>query len=323
MKDFIKLTKETWRFYLTAFGIALVFVVSNDVYLISQYKKDAAEGNVLISMANIFYDKADGYDLVSFWVALVGIVLFLFIRHFSFVDKRTMEFQMLWPMKKRMLVIHDYVCSLAVFAGVWLVTMVSFSVTQGIYNQVLIRKNTVLREEAEQAGRQLWEYGSIYLLYLVLIFSLLYLGIIICRNGIAGMVVMGLCWVAAVFFSAICENEGLCYMMYPTEVFDYVQESTKAACRDMLIILVGTLILTDVLIVLAAQRRELSRGKWFYFSWIDYCCIALSGVWLTFILICDFRIALPISLLAGISVSGGLFYLRGRGNEKAKSWEVK
>lgn len=323
MKGFIRLTKEAWRFYVAAFGIALIFVVSNDIYLMRQYKEEAALANALMDMAHVFYDKMDGYDLVSFWVALAGIVLLLFIRHFSFVDKRVMEFQMFWPVKKRTLVIHDYVCTLAVLAGEWLVTMVSFSTAQGLCNQALIGKHTVLREEAEQAGRQLWEYGSFYLLYLVLIFSLLYLGIIICRNGIAGMVVIGLCWVDALFLGDICQNEVLYDMVYPTGFFDYVQRSTKAECRDMLIILVGALILTDVLIVLAAQQRELSKGKWFYFSWIDYCCIVLSGVLLAFILVDSFWIALPIGLLAGISVSGGLLYLRGRGNEKVGRWEVK
>lgn len=323
MKGFLRLTREAWRFYVAAFGIALILVVSNDIYLISQYKKDAAAGNELIDMAFTFYDKADGYDLVSFWVALAGIVLFLFARHFSFVDKRTMEFQMFWPIKKRTIVIHDYVCSLAVLVVTWLVTIVSFSVTQGAYNQVLIGKNAALKGEAEQAGRLLWEYGSFYLLYLVLIFSLLYLGIIICRNGIAGMVFMGLCWGAANIFEAIYLNEGWYYLLHPEHVLDYVQRSSEAESRELFIVLAGAVILTDVLIVLAAQRRELSKGKWFYFSWIDYCCIVLSGVLSAFILKDLFWIAPLVALFAGISVSGGLLYLRGRGNGKAESWEVK
>lgn len=322
MKDFIRLTKEAWRFYLTAFGIALTFVVSNNVYLISQCKKEAATRNTILDMGYIFYNKVDGYDLINFWIALAGIVLFLFVRYFSFVDKRTMEFQMLWPVKKRMLVIHDYVCSAAILVVMWLVTMVSFFVTQEAHNQTVTGKNVLLREAAEQADRQLWEYGGFYLFYLLLMFSLLYLGIIICRNGIVGMMVMGLCWGIVNFFVDVFSYDGLYNLVDPKYFFDCLQRDTEVKRRE-LIILAVVLLLIDVLIVIAAQRRELSRGKWFYFSWIDYFCIALSGVSLVVILLFGFLMTPWIDLLVGISVSGGLLYLRGRDDGKADRWEVK
>ncbi len=36
MKGFVKLTKETWRFYLAVLAVSLLLVISNSLYLCSE-----------------------------------------------------------------------------------------------------------------------------------------------------------------------------------------------------------------------------------------------------------------------------------------------
>ena len=101
--NFVKLTKETWQFYLTALCVILLPVVSNNMYVLRELKLQKENTVHLYKLSEEFLEKTNGGDLLSFWVVIAGIVILLFIRHFLFMDRRTMEFQFSLPVKKRMM----------------------------------------------------------------------------------------------------------------------------------------------------------------------------------------------------------------------------
>lgn len=323
MKDFVKLTKETGQFYLTALCVALLPVISNNIYILKQLKPRGGEKCVLYSMAEIFFDKADAYDLVNFWVVLFGIALFLFGRHFPFINKRTMEFQIFLPVKKRVAVLHDYICSLGVIVIPWFVTMCTFAVAQGINNSTVIAGNGALKEEAANAGSELWKTGSCYLLCLVCAFTLLYLGIVICKNGIVGMAIMAAIWRTAVFVETlVCSDSLFGNLLTPEYFLNSIYHTPNE--KKGLVILAGFTALMFLFIMIAAEKRELSRGKWFYFPLLDYLLPVLCGAFAAFMCYVVFWIQTPVSAVVGMVICGLLlFMLKWEKLVKSDSWEVK
>lgn len=323
MKDFVKLTKETWQFYLTSLCIALFPVVSNNIYLLKQLKPNGESKQVLYSMAYIFFDKADGYDLVNFWVALFGMILLLFARHFSFMDRRAMEFEMFLPVKKRTVVIHDYICSLGVVVIPWLVTMCTFAVAQGKKNNAVIAVYGVLKGEAVNAGSEFWKTGLYYLLYLVCAFTLFYLGIVICKNGIVGMAIMAAVWGTAYFMAEIPNTRRMSGNLLTPEFFlNYIYHTPHE--KEGLVILAQTTVLMILFIIIAAEKRELSRGKWFYFPLLDYLLPVLCGVFAANICYAVFWIEGLVSAIVGAAICGLLLcMLKWEKHEKSDRLEVK
>ncbi len=323
MKDFVKLTKETWQFYLTALCILLLPVVSNNIYILKQLDSSRKVKCELFSLADIFLEKADGYDLINFWVALFGIVFLLFVRHFVFVDKRVMEFNIFLPVKKRKAVMHDYFCCLGVFVVPWLVTMCTFTVAQSVHNHAVLEINGALRAEAENAGRKLWEIGSLYLLYLVFAFTLLYLGIVIFKNSILGMAFMAVVWGMAFFLENLAEDSisGIGSLVSPEYFLNFICNKQKT---EGIVMLAEMIILIILLIVLAADKRELSKGKWSYFPIIDMLLTVLGGVFVTLICYGIFFIGPLVCLVVGVSVFSLLCCLLNQGKHiKSANWEVK
>lgn len=323
MKDFVKLTKETWRFYLASLCIALLPVISNNIYVLRQLKPKDSSEQALYAMAEIFWDKADAYDLINFWVALLGMALLLFVRHFSFVDRRTMEFQMFMPVKKRMAAIHDYICSLGVIVIPWLVTICTFAIAQARHNSALIATDQAWKEEAQIAGMELWKVGLCYLLYLVCAFTILYLGIVICKNGIVGMAVMAAVWSIA-YFLEVYESSGslLGYLLTPE--FFLRDLYHKPAGMTGLANLFGVTVFMILLIIIAAEKRELSRGKWFYFPFLDYLFPVVCGVFTANICCRVFWVEDPAAILVGAIICGVLWFLLQRDQRiKSDRWEVK
>ncbi|MDD6070157.1 MAG: ABC-2 transporter permease [Clostridiales bacterium] len=278
MKDFVKLTKETWQFYLTALCVILLPVVSNNIYILMDLKVEKEKTVHLYKLSEVFIEKADGSDLLNFWVAIMGIVILLFIRHCSVMDKRTMEFQFFLPVKKRMLVLHDYLCIGGIIVISWLVTMCMFVIAQGMHNKEAILINENLCTEAAQAASELWKNGICYGLYLFCAFSLLYFGMVICRNKIAGIAVVPLIWLSVLFLTADLSSdwsEDLYIILLPDEFFRYVQDGGTVST---VLLLGGAVFLLIFAIVLAAEKRELSSGRWFYFRWLDWLPVIFSAV---------------------------------------------
>lgn len=327
MKDFVKLTKETWQFYLTALCVILLPVVSNNTYILMDLKLEKENTVHLYKLSEVFMEKADGSDLLSFWVAIAGIVILLFIRHFSVMDKRTMEFQAFLPIKKRMLVLHDYLCIGGIIVISWLVTMCMFAIAQGLHNKEAILINENLCAEAAQAVGELWKNGIFYGLYLFCAFSLLYLGMVICRNKIAGIAVVPLIWLSVLFLADPAFDWGadLYIILLPDEFFRYVQEGETVST---VLLLGGVVFFLIFAIVLAAEKRELSSGRWFYFRWLDWLPVIFSAVNMASFCYSEwgrgnkmcFVVVMVIALAIGIAVVR--FCERSKKNSENK-WEVK
>ncbi|MDE6434133.1 MAG: hypothetical protein K2L07_07870 [Lachnospiraceae bacterium] len=308
MKDFVKLTKETWQFYLTSLCIALLPVVSNNIYVLKELKPDGESKQILYSMADIFFDKADGYDLVNFWVALFGMILLLFVRHFSFMDRRAMEFEMFLPVKKRIVVIHDYIFSLGVIVIPWLVTMCTFAIAQSKNNNAVIAVNGVLKGETVNADSEFLKTGLYYLLYLVCAFTFFYLGIVICKNGIVGMAIMAAVWGTVYFMVEIPDTRAMFGNLLTPEFFlDYIYHTPYE--KKGLLNLVGITVLMILFIIIAAEKRELSRGKWFYFPLLDYLLPILCGIFAANICYAIFWVAELVSVIVGAAICGLLLLM--------------
>lgn len=322
MKDFLKLTKENGKFYLTAFCVALLFVVSNNIYLMRDVRKQYAGGKEICNLAYLFLDKADGYDLVGFWLVLVGLVVIMLIRYVPYIDMRKMEFQMFLPVKKRTIVLQEYLCTVLLIVALWLVSACTYGVVQGSLNRAVIQGNDGMRAEAAFATRNLWSVGGCYLLYLIFICTLLYLGLVICKNGIVGMVFMLFLWGMEYFMSeTIYDDLGYTAIMSPGY---FIESIMRNETPQMVILLVVLILICLIFMMLAAEKRELSKGKWFYFSWIDYPVIFLLAIFIVVFCLVGLYMQLSVSLIAGIVVYGILFYLHNRGKtKKTENWEVK
>lgn len=327
MKDFVKLTKETWRFYLTALGVILLPVISNNMYVLKEMRLEHKSAQSLYLMADIFINKADGYDLINFWVAITGIAVVLFLRHFSFMDNRTMEFQAFLPVKKSLVVLHDYLCNIGIIIIAWLVTICTFAMAQGLHKNKVVSMSEDLRIEAANAAENLWETGLCYLLYLIGAVSLLYLGSVICKNVIVGMLVMAVAWGMFLFIGNSClfDLSILDNWLYPDNFLRFIYNIPDK--KSIFVILIGGILVLIFLIGLAAKTRELSKGKWFYFRLLDNLAPVVCGAFAAFIF-CDIFGAsvegISIALVAGIVVCGILFLLLKRDKlEKEENWEVK
>ena len=87
MKGFVKLTKETWKFYLTVLIVSLLFVIGSSLYLCNELKfkyiddisSFKADGIVFDSL---IVDKAQNNDVLGFFTVVAGIMIVLLIRHF-------------------------------------------------------------------------------------------------------------------------------------------------------------------------------------------------------------------------------------------------
>jgi len=324
MKDFVKLTKETWQFYLTALCISLLPVVSNNIYVLKQLESNKSNRDSLFFLAEIFFNKADWYDLVNFCLALFGIVILLLAKHVPFMDSRTMEFQTFWPVRKQMTVIHDYILSLGVLIILWMITICMLGVAQNTHNHAVLAVNGMLREEALRAGQELFHAGSCYLLYLVLAYNLLYLGIVICKNCIAGMACMVAVWGIVYMLEEVIYQGGSLFaeLLMPSYFFQRIYNTQNE--RDGIWILAGIAVFLFLLILLAGGRRELSRGKWFYFPVLDYAFSVMCGFFAILLCDCVFEFMPLFCVAAGIAVCGFFFFLQNRdGYKAAENWEVK
>lgn len=325
MKDFVKLTKETWQFYLTALCVILLPVVSNNMYVLRELKLQKENTVHLYKLSEEFLEKTNGGDLLSFWVVIAGIVILLFIRHFLFMDRRTMEFQFSLPVKKRMMVLHDYLCIGGGIIISWLVTMCMYAVTQGTHNKVAVSMNRNLSMEAAKAASELWKIGFNYVLYLLCAYSLLYLVMIICKKKMAGIAVLFFVWLTCVFCEDIF-SESYTYLDIMPEYF-FQNIMNESAFRTVWL-LAGILFLLISMIVLAAEKRELSSGRWFYFRWLE---------WVPIIICCTnglvfyynewgcrnkgiFLIGMVIVLAAGFALG---WFCKQSEKKSRNKWEVK
>lgn len=378
MKGFIKMTKETWKFYLVVFAVVLFLTLCDSIFTcvenntayggkIFNYDmgKDSVEefkeknGGRLYGgqdISDIFTDKIHNYAILGFGFQIILILLILLIKQFVFIDERTKEFQTVLPVKQVTRVFHDYLFILGILVFGQMLQV-------GIFLAYQTRYNTELMETAKKfsvtcfvdnhtisgLNERLLIYAGFYLLFLVAAYTWIYLWTLVTKNPIVGSLSSIVLWGAVPFlFDIFLDNCILPFgcgdyywndqtyefitwvesMLSPSDFFgingldldkhNYLAQTAGA--------MVGFVLLMLVLILLVGCKRELSKGKLFYFPVLDYPFSFLTGI-LAVELVFElsmFAMSGMVYVLIWMMATVSIFILiHPFSLRKSNSWEVK
>ncbi len=219
MKDYIKLSKVTGRLYLAMFITAFVCMLINTIFIcvdrsnvrigesiehkitteINKEKSESADKTYSMPEKGLdlsveICDKAlydGGYLLTVF-----GIIFLLFVRRLSFSDVRAREFEMTFPVKKSSLFMYEYWFFFIMITCTTFIQGIILRLYQTHYNKVwagILGKN-VPDGFVTVPNDKLFKYTAIYALLLLLAFTWVYLGMILCKNPLLGIVISCVVW---------------------------------------------------------------------------------------------------------------------------------
>lgn len=379
MKGFQKFVKQSWRFYLIVLMIVLFLVICDSVYIcrdekiaftgksmeqqfteemnkVEQEKQNTAGLPHGVYLYDIIEDKANSMNLLGFLETIVGIMIILGVRQYYFTDTRAAEFIGTLPVKKWSLVMYDYVSMLAVILIGGLVQTGILLGCQNRYNRAVVKfweqRSAGVPEEnmVSQSNDSLLLYMGIYFLFILLVYTWIYIGMTVTRNPIVGEVISlflyGGSYIAVQFFAWTLfpvNNYGMGYdidryydivdtietLMLPSAFMENLSEvSGTVAGYDtwMMLAAVGLAVLVGiVLLIIVSDRRELSNGKLFYFSALNYLFPVLVGIilfaWLADDFLYDYAgVALAIGILGTVVA---YILVRPDSGKKSVQWEVK
>lgn len=341
MKGFARMTGETGKFYRIALVLVIVLFLSNTFYLcgddnlsyghkILNYDMTADSAEQFIeknagifaggkSLSGIISDKLENLDVLGFWMTLIIFIGILLLKQFAFMDKRTAEFQMTLPVKKQVRVWHDYLYPVGIMLigmGLQTVVMLIYQTNYNMKLKTAAAKFSIegVREDiVSVANGQLLSYMGYYILYCMMVFTLIYFGMLLMKNHVLGVILAVLFPTAfRMFFNMIfgtvfrfayadtydparnaaypfvnfmddfeCWLERIFMPLGMDWSWNYFEESYIG--KDVLSVGVILVVLLAG-IAFIGGRRELSKGKLFYFPILDYPFAALSGVVIMFLL---------------------------------------
>lgn len=379
MKGFQKFVKQSWRFYLIVLIIVLFLVICDSVYICrdekiaftgksieqqiteqldkaEQKQQDTAALPQGVCLYSIVEDKANNMEIMGFIMTIIGIMIFLGARQYYFADTRAAEFIGTLPVKKRSLVLYDYFSMLAVILIGGLVQAGILLGCQNRYNRAVVRfweqRSAGVPEDnmVSLFNDRLLLYMGIYFLFILLVYTWIYIWMTVTRNPIAGEVISlflyGGCCIAEGFFAwtmfpvnsyGIYGDMTRYYdivdmietLMSPRAFMENLDEVSGTVAGNntwMMLALVGLVVLAGiVLLIIVSARRELSRGKLFYFSALNYLFAVLSGIilfaWLADDFLYDYA---GLALVTGILGAVVIYILvRPDSGKKSVQWEVK
>lgn len=378
MKGFQKFVKQSGRFYLIVLIIVLFLVVCDSVYICrderiaftgksmeqqfteelnksGQKQQNTAGFPQGVYLYDIIADKANSMNLLGFLETIVGIVIILGVRQYYFTDTRAAEFIGTLPVKKWSLVMYDYVSMLAVILIGGLVQTGILLGCQNRYNRAVVKfweqRSASVPEEnmVSLSNDRLLLYMGIYFLFILLVYTWIYIWMTVTRNPIAGEVISlflyGGCYLAEQFFAWTMfpvNNYGMDYdanfygivdtiesLMFPYAFMENLDEASGTVAGNdtwMMLAAVGLAILAGIVLLrIVSARRELSNGKLFYFSALNYLFPVLVGIILFAWLADDFLyyyagFALAIGILGAVVI---YILVRPDSGKKSVQWEVK
>ena len=161
MNAFQKITRESRKFYLTAIGMMLFFVLCDTVFIcrdsgiafmdssVEQEIEDEIQriqdsgGFVEIpqygmNLVDVFQEKANNFHLMGFFVTMTGIIVLLLAKKFYYIDVRAKEFYKMLPIKERIPVLYDYLLILSIILTGALVQGVILTGALTNYNQTWV-----------------------------------------------------------------------------------------------------------------------------------------------------------------------------------------
>ncbi len=173
----------------------------------------------------VFYslieDMADNSDLLGFYVVVAGIVLILLIRHFVFITQRIREFQNFLPVKHRTWIIHDFVFLTGIITISFLAMTGIFLAAQTGYNRDMLEAAKLHHIEGMKgdivttANVAMLQGILYYFIFVLFALSLLYLGMLVCRNNLIGGITTIAVWQALssclnqIYYRGVYADEGI------------------------------------------------------------------------------------------------------------------
>lgn len=358
MKDFVKITKETWRFYLTVFLILFLFVICNAIYccnenMVLKYEEGMNIPDMGTVFTDIISDKTDMMlDLLGIPMVVITIITVLVIRRFVFMDLRTKEFESFLPVRNKSIVMHTYWFSFGITFVLNAALTVILIIGQTDYNKKLLQAaksmgtGNIAQDYVTAPNRELLWNCVCYFIFTVFLLNIIYLGMLLCKNEIAGMLISVFFWrvmvegVEFLIYRDYTEYFGLWEYLGGSEqdaekvgrVLETIEEAIdpkmfwnynmgSAENGNAIFITAAVALVSFFLIVLLSGRRELSKGKIFYFKWTDalFAVFGAVTVWVKL----HYYLEMPHTMI-GFVVGVILWFLIKPSNKgRLTLWEVK
>lgn len=216
MKGLAKMTKVTWRFYLTALIVMLLFTAADSLYICAEdnsaydgklfhygmeedskekfVEKTGGDLNSGKDIAYIYCDKARWYEFFGYDLMVFMLIVILLLKQCVFMDVRTAEFQRTFPVKQWVQVLHDYFAVLGIMVLSALLQLGIFLAYQSSYNTEMLQTARVFSIAGgsegmiAQANEHLLLLWGMYFLYVALAYTWIYVGVILAKNPIAGAI---------------------------------------------------------------------------------------------------------------------------------------
>ena len=332
MAGFMRLMKETWKFYLAVLVIVLFLVLNNSVWICKKNNSDYGEKMFFYDMAKdsvneftkkndivfgknlaqVYEEKVNNYEWLGYVSTIVIIIMIIFAKQIAFAQNRAKEFQATLPVKQVTGIIYDYLCILGILFIWTLLQGGIFLAYQTVYNKRVLEtaKMFSIAEVNEgmtaEANEQLLIYMIMYSLFILVAYTWIYLWTVLSKNPIVGVITaIGIWYVIYVFVDTIgCKFIAIAYDSDSIEGFyvaDFI-ENLIVSIESILspftyfynlvryirnddggfmglagVVLVLVLVML-VLIVIAGSKRELTKGKLFYFPIWDYLISFIFGM---------------------------------------------
>lgn len=366
MKDFVKLTKETWRFYLTVFLILFLSVICNAIYccnenMVLKYEEGMDIPDMGTAFTDIISDKTDMMlDLLGISMVVITIITVLVIRRFVFMDLRTKEFESFLPVRNKSIVMHTYWFSFGITFVLNAALTVILIIGQTDYNKKLLQAaksmgtGNIAQDYITAPNRELLWNCVCYFIFTVFLLNIIYLGMLLCKNEIAGMLISVFFWRVMVegveflnsylFYIDFRGYFGLWAYLGGSEqdagkvgrVLETIEEAidpnmfwnyrnyimARVENGNAIFITAAIALVSFFLIVLLSGRRELSKGKIFYFKWTDalFAVFGAVAVWVKL----HFYLEMPYTMICSV-IAGVLLWFLIKPSDKSRltQWEVK
>ena len=316
MAGFAKMTKVTKQFYLVALLVVLLLTVADSLYVcmddntafngkvffydmgsISQEQFIEKIGSNLSrgkDIANIYCDKVNDFEMFGYYPMLLVLIIILLVKQCAFFNVRSAEFKQTFPVKQSVQILHDYLSVLGILVLSALLQLGIFLVYQTSFNMEMLKtaKSFSVASASEQiigsANEKLMLYWAVYLLYIIAAYTWIYMGMILAKNPIVGVILSVIVKYNMLFlvdaykwtyFSDVLNDHmefsyWLDYISSPHDAFGFGGWGLMTGVPQVILPTACSLLAVSVLLVLlmplVGKKRELSKGKLLYFPILDY-----------------------------------------------------
>lgn len=288
--------------------------------------------NYYVDLAGAIMDKGGNASVMGLWLTIVGIIIVLLVREVSFSEDRTLEFRTTWPVKSWVREVYHYLAMLVVivFGGVlemgilWIAQLRHYDLMSEVLDKQGILSKSM--ELISQNNQRFITGMACYILCIVVTYTWIHLGMSLARNIVAGavlaLIMKGglalLCdtvvWevVSNVTMHITAGDEGMANGMayYVTDIGMNVLSNSEFffnmdinqtidggvyvfTVTHWMIVQVVICLLLVIGIVISAKKKDLAKGRLFYFPMLDYPFAVIAGLILSVFFVDFFWWCLP------------------------------